>query len=362
MQAMGKNILIVRTHYPHWAKHSGYHQFIRYLSREEFVVNVEVVPMGDNHFPLSNGHVRASLKYMIKKSGASAYELNDFIAELSVMKKWWSRGFDLVHYLDGEHSTLLLPLLFRIASLFRSVPPVIATYHQPPEMLSSPLVKRTVRLLDHVVVFSEEQKTYFEQFLPTHNISVILHGVDADYYRPAARPKEPGKLRCISVGSWLRDYRSVIEVAKILESYADIEFHIVSSDLAKFDLPNNVYSHGRLDDVDLVRMYQESDVLFIPFLSATANNVLLEGIACGLPVVSSDLPAVKAYLPGKEAILVKDNNHELLARALLGLSLNRDRLVEMGIQARQRSLELSWKNIVPQLESLYSELLSRCAK
>ena len=358
---MGKNILIVRTHHPHWAKHSGYHQFIRYLSREEFVVKEKVVSMGDNHFPLSNGHVRWGLKYMIKKSGANAYELNDLIAELSVVRKWWSRGFDLVHCLDGEHSTLLLPILFRIARVFRSVPPVIATYHQPPEMLSSLLITQAVPLLDHVVVFSQEQKSYFEQFLPTHKISVILHGVDADYYKPAAKPKDSEKLRCISVGSWLRDYRSVIEVARMLEAYADIEFHIVSPDLAKYDLPNNVYPHVRLDDEDLVRMYQESDVLFIPFLSATANNVLLEGIACGLPVVSSDLPALKAYLPGKEAILVKDNNHELLASALLGLHLNRDRLVEMGIQARQRSLELSWKNIVPQLESLYFEVLSRCA-
>ena len=325
-------------------------------------MKVHVVPMGDNHFPFSNAYVRGCLKYMIKKAGASAYELNDLITELSVMRKWWSRGFDLVHCLDGEHSILLLPFLSRIASVFRSVPPVIATYHQPPEMLNALLIKQTVRLLDHVVVFSHEQKSYFEQFLPAHNVSVILHGVDADYYKPAARQKESGKLRCISVGSWLRDYRSVIEVARMLEACADIEFHIVSPDLAKYDLPKNVYPHCRLDDEDLLRMYQESDVLFIPLLSAAANNVLLEGIACGLPVVSSDLPAVRAYVPGREAILVKDNDHELLASALLELCSDRDRLVEMGIHARQRSLELSWKKIVPQLELLYSELLSRCAK
>jgi glycosyltransferase involved in cell wall biosynthesis len=359
---MGKKILLVRTHYPHWAEHSGYHQFIRYMSSEEFVVDVQVVPMGDNQFPLSNGKVRASLKHLITKAGASAYELNDLIAELSVMKKWWSTGFDLVHCLDGEHSAMLLPFVLRIARMFRSVPPMIATYHQPPEMLSSLLIKKAVRLLDHVVVLSREQKSYFAQFLPTHKISVILHGVDADYYKPALKRKESEKLRCISVGSWLRDYRSVIEVAKMLESYTDIEFHVVSTDITKYDLPKNVYPHFRLDEMDLVRMYQQSDILFIPLLGATANNVLLEGIACGLPVVSSDLPAVKAYLPGKEAILVKDNNHELLANAILGLYLNRDGLVEMGTHARQRSLELSWEKIAPQLESLYAELLSRCTR
>jgi len=358
---MGKNILIVRTHHSHWAKHSGYHQFIRYISHEEFVVKEKVVSMGDNLFPLANGHVRGGLKYVIKKSGANAYELNDLAAELSVIRRWWSTGFDLVHCLDGEHSILLLPILFRIARLFRSVPPVIATYHQPPEILRSLLTAQAVRLLDHVVVFTQEQKSYFEQFLPTQKISVILHGIDADYYKPAAKPKNSRKLRCISVGSWLRDYRSVIEVARILEIYVDIEFHIVSSDLGKYDLPKNVYPHCRLDDVDLVRMYQESDVLFIPLRDATANNVILEGIACGLPVVVSDLPGVKAYVPGDEAILVKDNSCEKFASALLDLHQNRKKLAEMALCARQRALELSWEKIVPQLESLYSELLWRCA-
>lgn len=357
IECMRKRICLIHTDYPHWAKHSGYHQFIRYISSEQFVVEVQVVQMGDEHFPFTNAKLRSYIRDFLRRYGTKAYDLNDLIAEIIVMRKWWSRRYGLLHYLDGEHSLQLLPFVFRCLTLLRVKPAIIATFHQPPAMLEPYLNTKAVRLLDHIIVLSPEQKCYFEQFLPADKISLMLHGIDVDHYTPGLQQKEKKRFKCITVGSWLRDYETVLGVAKTLLSYRDIEFHIVSPDLSKNDLPKNVYVHSNLDDNDLVKMYQNSHVLFMPFLDATANNALLEGIACGLPVVSSDLPAVKAYVPGQEAILVKDNNHDQLASALLELHQNRNRLAEMGIHARQRSLELSWQKIVPELESIYSGLL-----
>jgi len=354
---MRKRICLIHTDYPHWAEYSGYHQLIRYISSEQFLVEVQIVPMGDNHFPIANSKLRLYIRDLIRRYGTKAYDLNDLVAEMAAMRKWWSRGFDLLHYLDGEHSLQLLPFVLRSLSCLRARPPIVATFHQPGAKLDSLLNTKAVRLLDHVIVLSPEQISYFEQFLPADKISLMLHGIDVDHYTPGLQQKEKRRFKCITVGSWLRDYETVLGVAKTLHSYRDIEFHIVSPDLSKNDLPKNVYVYSNLDDNDLVKMYQDSHVLFMPFLDATANNALLEGIACGLPVVSSDLPAVKAYVPGQEAILVKDNNHDQLASALLELHQNRNRLAEMGIHARQRSLELSWQKIVPELESIYTGLL-----
>jgi glycosyltransferase involved in cell wall biosynthesis len=309
------------------------------------------VPSGDNHFPLSNAKLRLYVGEIIRKCSAKAYDLNNLVAEIVALREWWSRGFDLLHYLDGEHSLQLLPFTFRKLSFLRTRPPIVATFHQPPTKLSS------VLNLDHVIVLSPEQKSYFEQYLPESKVSLILHGINVDHYRPGSGQKGEGKLKCITVGSWLRDYECVLEVARSLVSNPNIEFHVVSAELAEQDVPENVHVHCRLEDAELVRMYQDSSVLFIPLRDSTANNVILEGIACGLPVVVSDLPGVKAYVPGDEAILVKDNSREKFASALLGLQQNRKRLADMALCARQRALELSWRKIVSQVESVYSGLM-----
>ena len=352
-----KRIHFIRTDYSHWAEHSGYHQFIKHICPSRFLVDVQVVRRGDNYSPVPNAKLGLYVNHVIRKFTTQAYDLNNLVAEMVALRQWWSNGFDLLHCLDGEHSLQLLPFTFRTLSFLRARPRIVATFHQPPTKLSSVLNSKVVRQLDHVIVLSPEQKSYFEQYLHESKISLILHGINADHYHPGSREKGESKLKCITVGSWLRDHECVLEVVRLLVSHRDIEFHVVSAELAKRDVPENVHVYCRLEDTELVRMYQNSSVLFIPLRDSTANNVILESIACGLPVVVSDLPGVKAYVPGNEAILVKDNRPEEFASALLGLHRNRKRLADMSLSARQRALELSWRNIVLQMESVYSGLL-----
>jgi glycosyltransferase involved in cell wall biosynthesis len=90
----------------------------------------------------------------------------------------------------------------------------------------------------------------------------------------------------------------------------------------------------------------------------TANNALLEGIACGLPVVSTSIPAVKAYVPGQEALLVENNDPKRFAEAILYLSSNQRYRIKMARRARKRAEQLDWRNIVAQYENVYSELVN----
>ena len=105
-------------------------------------------------------------------------------------------------------------------------------------------------------------------------------------------------------------------------------------------------------------LYQQSDMLFLPLTQSTANNTLLEGIACGLPVVSTNLPSIHAYLPGEEGILIKGNAPSLLIEAILKIKTDPDLRQRMAKQARIRAEELSWGNVAQKYEDLYTGLLS----
>ena len=350
-------IHLIRTHHPHWGKYTGAHQFIRHLEPNQFQVDERIVAMGDDNFPIRTRAVRLPVNFLTRLQGMRVYGLNDLLAESAAGRQWWRQEVDLLHYLEGEHTLQFLPQIMSKLGRLRSRPPIVATFHQPPELLDRLINLSIVQRVDHVIVLSPEQVSYFTQHLPKDRVSMILHGVDTDFFRPAGRQTD-GSFRCLSVGSWMRDYDAILEVAQRLQSVPQFEFQIVSRAVTDRPVPANVSVQSGIDDDCLRTLYQEADVLFLPVTSATANNAILEGIACGLPVVSTDLASLQTYLPGQEAILVRGNDPGQLAETLLKLYHNPKLRGEMGLAARQRALQLSWPTIAKQHEALYEKLVA----
>jgi glycosyltransferase involved in cell wall biosynthesis len=354
---MAINIHLIRTCYPHWGSYASLNRFADYINRERYNLDVQLVPDSDEDFPIRNRVARDKLRDFIQERGMQWYKLSDLTAEVKAFCKCCWKKVDVIHYLDGEHSAQYLPWLLDQSGVLRTK--TVATFHQAPELLDSLIIKGLVARFDYVTVVSPEQVRYFRELLPPDRIHSILLGVDVDYFRPGNQSKAESKFKCITVGHYLRDFRAVREVAERLSDYEDIEFHVVSSQATEVENLPNVTVHSGIDDASLLNLYQQSDVLFLPLLQSTANNSLLEGIACGLPVVSTLLPSVNVYLPGEEAILVRDNDPERLTDAILRLMHNPGERKNMGRLARKRAEELGWRNIVPQYEAIYSKLASR---
>lgn len=339
---------VIRTRYPHWGAHSGIHQYLRHLNPEHFQVELHEAADGDDDFPLRNPQVRKRLRGLVQR-GMSWYKLSDLWAETRALRRCWRGRTDLVHYLDGEHSAQYLPALPR-----RGVP-VVASFHQPPELLGTVLSDRAVRRLDRAIAVSPTQVPWLAERLGEDCVDLILHGIDTEFFRPGARQMGKGPFRCITVGHYLRDFAAIREAVHRLVGQ-DVEFHVVTNrDTGLEGLPG-VHRHQDLNDKRLLALYQQADALFLPVTSSTANNALLEGIACGLPVISTRMASIEAYVPGEEAILVEGNDPEELARAILRLRDDPRLARAMGRRARARAEELAWQRIAPQYAAVYDLL------
>lgn len=293
----------------------------------------------------------------VKGRGVQAYRLNDAREELSTFFQCVTKRLDIVHFLDGEHGIMFLPGLLKEMKRIKKMPLLIGMFHQPPHILEGLINPKIVSQLDYVAVVSPDQADYFAQYVAKEKIRTILHGIATDHFRPTQNEASTDRLRCIAGGVWLRDYKALFETARLLLEDQGIEFHLISSSLEKPEGLSNVFIHKNIPDEKYAQLFQESDVLFMPLEAATANNVILEGIASGLPVISSDLPSVKAYLPGDEALLVKDNDPQVFAHSLRDLLQNPEKRLRMSKQARRRAEELSWPNIATQYEAFYTEIL-----
>jgi glycosyltransferase involved in cell wall biosynthesis len=348
-------IHLIRTYYPHWCQYSGIHQFIKYMNPQQYQVDVWRASDSDEDFPIQNLAMRAILRAMVQMRGMKWYKLSDLMAEWKTFHKIRTDSVDIIHYLDGEHTAQFLPLLLKLPK--RKRPKIIVTYHQPPELLDSLLAKEVIPHLDAITVVSPQQVDYFSQLIAPHKIHTILHGIDTDYFKPDKTDKKGGKFKCLTVGRYLRDFEALRNVAEQLQSYPNIEFHVVSSVATEVENLTNVTVYRGIDDATLLTLYQQSDILFIPLIQSTANNALLEGISCGLPLVTTLLPSVQDYISDQAAFLIADNNSHQFVEAILKLANQPQLCQKMGEAARNRAKELDWQLIASQYEKLYTKVV-----
>jgi glycosyltransferase involved in cell wall biosynthesis len=345
----------IYTRYPHLAAHAGIKQLARHLDPSVCTVRLSAASDSDADLPIPLPRLREWIRRRVQER-MPWYKLSDLAAGGRALSDCLLRRADIVHFLDAEHCGQYLPALLKRFGPARVR--TVATFHQPPELLDHVIDRQVVARIDLVIVVSPFQAAYFHEFLPKERVRVMLYGVDADFFRPSTARPESGRFRCITVGHWLRDWEALGAAASRLASFRDIELHIVTDRETGLDGRANVRIHRRVDDDRLLRLYQESDVLLLPLTGATANNALLEGIACGLAVVSTDLPSVRAYLPGNEGLLAKPGDTDGLVDRVLQLRADPGQRAAMSARARARAEQLSWRSRVREHEAVYAQLLA----
>src|SRR5262249_30324618 len=124
------------------------------------------------------------------------------------------------------------------------------------------------------------------------------HGVDVDVFRPADfRPAK--RARFMFIGMMLRDFETAHRV--IDRSYYDrlaADFFVVIGEAGRglFTGCTNAKILSNISEKELILLYRSCDALFLPLLHSTANNAILEALACGVPVISTRIGGVPDYL------------------------------------------------------------------
>jgi glycosyltransferase involved in cell wall biosynthesis len=346
---------LLYTRYSHVGEHSGAAAFIREVVQSRLPIRTSATGGGaapGQRAParwrkVINGRIGGEMPW---------YAAADLYGEVVAGAACVIGRRDVVHYFDGEHGARWLPTARRAGLISART---VATFHQPPALLDSLLDRRVITGLDHVVVVSPTQRPFFEAIVGAQRVRTIHLGVDTAFFRPGCEPRPPGPFRCITVGHWLRDWAALRSVARLaLQRGVEIEMHIVTDRATGLHGLANVRRHRNLTDEQLRALYQRCDALLLPLTGATANNALLEGIACGLPAVVTRLPAVASYLGPNAQSLVDDNDSDAMLDALVSLRDDEELRGTCVRSARARAEQLSWKNVARQYIDLYAEIVS----
>jgi len=119
--------------------------------------------------------------------------------------------------------------------------------------------------------------------------------------------------------------------------------------------PQKVHYAGILHNKQLVDAYASSDVFIIPSRLESYPCVIAEALAAGLPVIGSDIPAIRSIIShGINGLLVNEaDNPEKWLSSLLTLAENRLLLSDFSVCARDTVSHYTWDSVVNKYMELY---------
>ena len=187
--------------------------------------------------------------------------------------------------------------------------------------------------------------------LDTAKATVIRPAVDPSAFRPAERgPRSPdAPFRVITTGEimWRKGLEyALLAIRRLHDRGIPIQFDIIGDGpemqrlvytIRDLGLESCVVGHGRLKPPDVAARLAEADAFLLTSLSEGIANATLEAMACGLPVVTTNVGGMsEAITDGVEGFLVPPRDDEAAAAALQRLWLEPELRCRMGAAARRR--------------------------
>jgi L-malate glycosyltransferase len=128
---------------------------------------------------------------------------------------------------------------------------------------------------------------------------------------------------------------------------------------AELGVADAVHFTGRLDNERMAEQYRRAAILLNPSLADNMPISLLEAMASGTPIVSTDVGGIPDLVEhGKTALLVRPRDPDAMAAEALRVAADpalADRLRAAGLEAASR---YTWKSVRPRLFAAYAHASS----
>jgi glycosyltransferase involved in cell wall biosynthesis len=231
---------------------------------------------------------------------------------------------------------------------------IFACFHQPPAWFRLNWRRLAdLESLGGIFCLASCQESYFKS-VSSAPVHLIRHGVRHDFFSPPEDLSVRVGIKLLFVGQWLRDFETLANaMPRIWEKMPEVRLDCVvprfargSDSIRRLAMDHRVFWHADLNDGCLKSLYQNSDLLFLPVLDATANNAVLEAMASGLPVISSDVGGISEYLPRDAGQLCRAGDAESHADTVIEWLSAPAKRVRAGMVARKVAVEeFDWGQI-----------------
>lgn len=244
------------------------------------------------------------------------------------------------------------------------------------------VVPWSVKRATHILADSQATKDDLVRIYdtPDEKVSVLYSGVSDDF-QPVSSDKKLAAVRkkyhlgskpfVLTVGTVQprKNYEMLVRAFAKLDS--DVTLAIaggkgwlergLSAEIATHNLQKRVKLLGFVDDADLPALYSAATLFVMPSLYEGFGIPILEAMACGVPIISSDSSSLPEVV-GDAGILLPSDDETAWMTAMRDLLHDASRRANMVGKGAIRAHKFTWQRAAIQLQSIYQNLLQNSRK
>ena len=247
-------------------------------------------------------------------------------------------------------------------------------------------VRRLYRpFVTYYIALSRDLEQYLTRVVGMARLRVvqIYNGVDAERFSPALQRQPIKGCPFVDANEWIlgtvgrmQTVKNQVDLAKAFALAIQMEpalkpvLRLVMvgggplreeaiAILEQAGCAGNAWLPGERSDVpDVMRGL---DCFVLPSLAEGISNTILEAMACGLPVIATDVGGNSELIEaGKTGVVVPAGDVPAMAREIIGLAKQREKARTMGLNGRKKVEQtFSMTAMVKQYQDLYDRCLKR---
>ncbi len=242
--------------------------------------------------------------------------------------------------------------------------------------LRKKIINSLIKKADYTITLSQELKDIVTEIgVQEAKIKTIPNGVDIGRFKPLKRDEcrkrlglQLDKKILLSVGSLIitKGFHKIIKTLPDISKRCDLDLYIVGGvgpagnyrkeieDMIRKLNLNNVFLLDTKSNEELVYWYNACDVFCLATSTEGSPNVVMEALACGAPVVVSEVGGIPELVNDEflGLLIDPDNSVDLTNKLEMALSIDWDRK-----RIRKYMEQLTWDWCAKQVITVYNEVL-----
>ncbi len=216
-----------------------------------------------------------------------------------------------------------------------------------------------------VIALSQDQSSFLVKHYRVRpaRVTVVPNGVSSSFYRRLETSwTSSGPLRLLFVGRLdaQKNVPRLLDAMSYVSSPVDLvlvgdgeQRGLIRDQLERLDL-SNVRLAGAQRGEDLLRWYQWANAFVLPSDKEGMPLVLLEAMAAGLAIISTDVPGSRGVLEGVG--LLAAPQPRALGAAIQRVAADPHLRSELAARSLQRGRSHSWDERIVELERIYDQV------